>query len=447
MPAYYTSNGVMGIKRNQIPKPMWYGDDFADASTYDLFSEDRWGIRVEWDILLEQAKKIDAIVLLIGKHSYPSRLFLSYIDILEANLSIYSDLFYYLIGEHMGASPNPHDFFQKGQAGRIYQRLFFWNLDCCDLMAQIQLELTQVQTHFVECLKQEGLKDLSSRVAKKWYWGFHLDKTANEPYAIIWFKDRAHNYAIEAYREDISIEPLVKQIVNILNILTNAIYFFNLSSELPKNCFPKLLEKFRNSEQGQNLIKAWLYDLDGPRDRLIANMEKTPEFSSWVHRYLHIRKDGEVIEQLFYDEVTGFMLDDKEYYKTENWISILKIATLLREYDERKSGMGGDERTVTKPKKTKRIKGFREFVKDAERTEEIIEKLHRLIGNKTNTNALKIIAEAMWLDLLDRPTSTSIYNEFPTITCSETIISKRLNEPKQSVPKELDKIKKKFSEA
>lgn len=427
---------------------MWHGDDFADASTYDLFSEDRWGIRVEWDILLEQAKKIDAIVLLIGKHSYPSRLFLSYIDILEANLSIYSDLFYYLIGEHMGASPNPHDFFQKGQAGRIYQRLFFWNLDCCDLMAQIQLELTQVQTHFVECLKQEGLKDLSSRVAKKWYWGFHLDKTANEPYAIIWFKDRAHNYAIEAYREDISIEPLVKQIVNILNILTNAIYFFNLSSELPKNCFPKLLEKFRNSEQGQNLIKAWLYDLDGPRDRLIANMEKTQELTPWVHRYLHIRKDGEVIEQLFYDEMTGFMLDEKEYYNTCNWISILKIATLLQEYDERNSGTKDDERSVTKTqKKTRHIKQFREFVKDAGSTEETIEKLHRLVGNKKNTDALRIIRDAMYIELIEKPTATSIFKEFPTIACSNTVVSNVLNEPKPTLQWMIDLIKKEFEQA
>lgn len=430
-----------------MPEPMWHMDDFASVSTCDLFSEDRWGIKVEWEILLEQAKKIDSIVLLIDKYDYPSRLFLSYLDILDANLHIYSDLFYYLIGEHMGTSPNRHDFFQKGQAGCIYQRLFFWNLDYIDEMAQIRETLVQAQTHFIECLKQNKLKDICSQVAKKWNMGFYLNNNANK-LGIIWFKDRAYDYAIEAYREEVSPGSLVKQIVDMLNILSNAIHFFCLSSELPKNCFPGLLEKFRNSEQGQNLIKAWLYDLDGPRDRLIANMEKTQELTPWVHRYLHIRKDGEVIEQLFYDEMTGFMLDEKEYYNTCNWISILKIATLLQEYDERNSGTKDDERSVTKThKKTKCIKQFREFVKDAGRTEEIIGKLHRLIGNKTNTDALKIIAEAMWIDLIDKPTAPSIRNEFHTITCTGTIFSRCLNDPRPTVPKELDKIKKKFENA
>lgn len=99
------------------------------------------------------------------------------------------------------------------------------------------------------------------------------------------------------------------------------------------------------------------------------------------------------------------------------------------------------------PKRYKPVKTFREFVKDAGRTEEIMGKLHRLIGNKTNTDALKIIAEAMWIDLIDKPTAPSIRNEFPTITCSGTIFSRCLNDPRPTVPKELDKIKKKFENA
>ena len=127
--------------------------------------------------------------------------------------------------------------------------------------------------------------------------------------------------------------------------------------------------------------------------------------------------------------------------------TLFEICRAIRatEHDEPKDDK---ETPVTKKgKKTRRIKEFREFVKVAEQTEEVMGKLHRLIGNKTNTDALKIIVEAMWLDMLDKPTSTSIYKEFSTITCSETIISKRLNEPKPSVQKELDKIKKKFAEA
>ena len=432
----------MGLKRKEVPEPRWYVDDYADACTYELFSDERWGIMVEWDILLEQAKKIDAIVLLIDKHDYPSQLFLSYIDIFEANLYIYDDLFYCLIGEHIGNDPLPDDGIPKSFAN-IYKRLFFWNLNCRDIIKQIHQELTQALTHIVKLLNQKGLKVISNRVAEEWCWGFYLNAKEDDACEIIWGKDRALQYAIEAYKGKIIVKPLVKQIVNALNILTNAIYFFRLSFDLPKNCFPSLLKQFRNSEKGKNFVKAWERDFEGSRDFLIASMEKSSELSPWVHRYLHIRENESVIEQLFYDEVSGFMLNDEEYYNTNNWISILKIATLLHEYDERHN------RTAKKIlKKSKTIKTFREFVVDAERTDEIIAKLRRLIGNKTNTDALKIITRAMWIEWIERPTATSIKNEFPTIVCSNQMISKCLNEVKPTHPSNaIEKIKLDYEKA
>ena len=74
-------------------------------------------------------------------------------------------------------------------------------------------------------------------------------------------------------------------------------------------------------------------------------------------------------------------------------------------------------------------------------------KLHRLIGNKTDTEALREIKIAMDLDLLNRPTATSIRNEFPTITCSDTIVSNVLKEPKPTHPSMIEKIRKEFEQA
>lgn len=97
---------------------------------------------------------------------------------------------------------------------------------------------------------------------------------------------------------------------------------------------------------------------------------------------------------------------------------------------------------------------FREYIKDKERTEEIIGKIHRLIGNKTNTAAADIFKEAMWIEWIERPTIPSIKAEFPTITCSPSPISKKLNEGEKKPQKGgkvdtelLDKIRKKFEQA
>ena len=53
----------------------------------------------------------------------------------------------------------------------------------------------------------------------------------------------------------------------------------------------------------------------------------------------------------------------------------------------------------------------------------------------------------MWIDLLDRPTASSIKKEFPSVQCSDTYISRCLNDPKPTLQKELDKIKEEFEKA
>ncbi len=324
----------MELKRKTVPEPRWDSDDFAEASTYDLFSYERWGMTVEWDVLLDQAKKIDSIVLLIDKYTYGSQLFLTYIDILEANTYIFDDLFYYLVGTRIGNEPDPEKFLKKGPIAEIYSRLHFWGLDYRDSMNQIYKQLIQIENHIVTFLQQRRLAGLCNRLANEWSHGYKL-KRAEDTLGIIFPVDQAHMYAMEAYKGKTLLSPLVKQMLNILNILDNAIIVFGVSYNLPKNCFPSLLKQFRKSEKGQNLLKAWERDFDGSLDSLITKIEKVPELSPWVHRYHHLHDEEDVIEQLFYDEDSGFLANEEEYYNTKNWISILKIATLLQEYEER----------------------------------------------------------------------------------------------------------------
>lgn len=96
---------------------------------------------------------------------------------------------------------------------------------------------------------------------------------------------------------------------------------------------------------------------------------------------------------------------------------------------------------------------FHEFIKDKERTEEIMKKLHRLIGEKKNSEALKIITRAWWIGwLIDKPTAPSIKAEFHTITCTEQYISKCLKEDKPTKygkvdEKAIDKIRQEYESA
>lgn len=109
--------------------------------------------------------------------------------------------------------------------------------------------------------------------------------------------------------------------------------------------------------------------------------------------------------------------------------------------------------TQSNGKKNKKIKTFSEFIKESKRTEEIIEKLHRLIGKKTNSDAIRIITRAWWIKWLDKkPTATSIRTEFPSITCSDSQISDILGEAKPTKngkvdEEEIERIRKEYEDA
>ncbi len=93
-------------------------------------------------------------------------------------------------------------------------------------------------------------------------------------------------------------------------------------------------------------------------------------------------------------------------------------------------------------KKPKRL--FREYIIDAERTEEIMALLYRLIGNKTQTAALEIIRKAIWIGLLHKPSAPSILYEFKCITCTPNHINSYLKSEAPKNQKMIDKIKKEF---
>lgn len=96
---------------------------------------------------------------------------------------------------------------------------------------------------------------------------------------------------------------------------------------------------------------------------------------------------------------------------------------------------------------------FHEFVKDVARTDEIIAKLHRIIGNKIKSEAIKIIMKAMWIGWIERPTASSIKQEFSdNITCSESYIIRLLKEAKPTRngkidEEKLDEIREEFENA
>ena len=312
-----------------MSEPQWKIWDYAKINKNDLFANEFWKQTVEWDVLLEHVKKTENACRLMDKYVYPSRLFQAYIDILEANLYVLDDLFYFLTGIRVGNHPNTcsllHNLFD----------LRFWNLDCRQEMDLISKVLERIEKHLMKCLKQRPLWEIADGVVKKSRHAGELKSINRDVHDFTLNKDRAYAYAYDGYRESVTNnEELVDQIVNILNLLNNYQDIFNnfdMTVELVK--FGPLLTSFRQSEKGKNLIKPWKRDFEDSRDSLIAKMEKDPELGPWVNKYTHLREDEDVIAQLFCDDL-GYFERNEESCNTDNWIRIFTIAAVLEEYDE-----------------------------------------------------------------------------------------------------------------
>lgn len=339
----------MGIKRNEVEEPQWTEWDYAEKIKKELFFAKRWRKTPDWNIILKQVEKTRQASQMIDIRLYPSKLFFAALDLLEANLYMIDDMFYFLTGMRLiGTKPG----------AEVKNALGFWSMDSYQVLEQIHEGLIQARASLIECLKHEPLRDISLKVIKKRPLSRHLIGTSPIPVHLT-NEECAYAYAREHYEvNQINQRAIADQIVNILNLVSHYAYlFFCIYGDFFD--FSKLLALFRQSEKAQSdYIEPWRHDFGGTRDSLIAKMEKDPKLRPWVHRYDHLSKEKSVPIQLFFDEKKLIdPVNKEECYNTDNWLSILTIAAVLQEYDEQheisrqaatKSNIVDDEIFLTK---------------------------------------------------------------------------------------------------
>lgn len=324
----------MGIKRNEFTEPQWNDWDYAKIDKNNLFSNNLWKRTINWKLLLEHIKKTECACQPINVDIYPSRLFTAYIDILEANMCILNDIFYYETGIHPKAD-NKDTWFITAT-----HYLNFWNMDWYKEMKMIYDGLHRIENHLMKCLKQEPLLDIANEVSKKSNYARAFQITTQESRFLPHYS-YAYSYACNAYKDSKTDKSaLVDQIVNIVDIIedykTVLNFFININeSAFSILNFEYLVKMFRQSGKGENFIKPWRRDYEGSRDSLIVKMEKDPELGPWVNRFTHLRNvyDEKTTIQLFCDDNYN-VKNTEEAFNTDNWIRLLTIASVLQEYDE-----------------------------------------------------------------------------------------------------------------
>ncbi len=190
---------------------------------------------------------------------------------------------------------------------------------------------------------------------------------------------------------------------------------------------------------GQKVFKSWIKNVG-------FNLKPCP-YPADKLQDLHL--DWCEITQGFSEQVINELVDLWESYNEKS--EVIKLIEQTRTSCQPIAQPKSNNDVAIKHKQPRNH--FREYVKDSARTDEIIAKLHCLIGNKKNTEAIKVINKAMWIDWIFLPTAPSIKEEFDSITCDVSYVNRILdpNKPQKNskegliVDEELlDKIREEF---
>lgn len=406
----------MGIKRNKLAEPQWESFEYAKIDKENLFSYNLWKNTINWNLLLEHIKKTEGVCQMINEYIYPSRLFMAYINILEANMCILNDIFYYEIGIHPEADTKEMWLIMAAD------HLKFWNMDWYKEMKMTYDGLHRIENHLIKCLRRKQLSDIADEVFMKSNDARTFKDFLREPNDVI-FNNCAYSYACDAYRDsEFDKNALVDKIVNIVNTIeTHKMlldYFININEyAFSVLNFEDLVKMFRQSGKGEGIIKPWRRDFEGSRDSLIVKMEKDPELGPWVNRYTHLREgyNEKTTMQLFCDDDQNIK-NIEETFNTDNWIRLLTIAAVLQEYDEQHAtatapNKDDDEILLTKLSMFFKDEEIAKRFLDAARTMEdrriiALVKHYKKYGNCTDTS------KALWNVLHEAGVYTAGYSNW-----------------------------------
>ena len=215
-------------------------------------------------------------------------------------------------------------------------------------MRQIQQELVEIESLFIEGLKQEPLWDYlkDNPMWESSEWLSHVRQRMDVP--ISWTEEkslarhRAFTYVQERYKvTEVDDADLSQRIVKILQLTEFFISFVGACGDCCYYGFASLLSSFRKSQKARSrYIKPWERYYNETRDSLIEKMRNNPDLAPWVDKYIWVEGDENVIGRLFCEESSDgvfFPLKkemEEDYYNPDNWIRLMTIAAVLQEYDE-----------------------------------------------------------------------------------------------------------------
>ena len=314
----------------------WILDQIKSRHPNAIFVQERWNQKIDWEGIEKQAKHIEILSAYLEENKLPPLLYKTYLDLLHTNLQILRDIFFVNTGFYL-------DIKEGGELKEKedFKKLRFWTLR--DIEATTRLR--ELFEGFLRCKCLRGFLDDEDN-----YWNEVEEKLrgaySEEEITRVIGQETFRNskfwsmtYALAPYENREGVSPLNTEFQkSTVSLYISSFFqlFFELSViyQTEEQNLPELVEELIHSEYGEYRMKGWRKDMNVSKDEFITKLESVPELKPWVRGVVAVLEEKQHIRSLFSEDGNPHEINIAKCSNIDNWINVVVIAALLKEYDE-----------------------------------------------------------------------------------------------------------------
>ena len=325
------------ITPNEETHSEWIINKIKNRYPNAIFAPERWNQTIDWDGIEKQVNHIDTLATYMEEHEIPPLLYKTYIDLLHTNLQVLRDIFFVNTGFYL-------DTMERGevQSKEDFKKLRFWTLRDIEVTTRLG-EVFERLLLYKRLYRNYGDEDFDGA------WDEVEEKLkgadSDDEFKRIIGQEKFRNtkpwcmtYALAPYenREGVDSTSTISQCLCVsLYIHSFFSLFFQLSViyQIEEESLSELVDELTQSEYGQYRMKGWRKDMNVSKNEFINKLESVPELRPWVRGVVAVLEEKQHIRSLFSKENNPHEIDMAKCTNINNWINVIVIAALLKEYD------------------------------------------------------------------------------------------------------------------
>ena len=317
----------MGIKRNDSCYTENVKDKIRNGNKINLFDRTELEAKLFWIQFDKTMKHIQSLADYVDEVHLPLELRKVYIDLILNHLETIKDLLFVSYGLELDINPASKDFITNCNRDNLIA-LGFWALDNQKEVESISTISSEWINHFLfeDKLAGSNLEGMFDNQEESSSFLHNINEQLQRTFIYAPYQgDKKESGLVREQLEE--IDETMRTIFSLLYsvMTTSVMLFYN---------FDALLKEFRESEKGVRIISVWKHDLYLPKDRLLSKLKEKKDLKPWVDK-CNLLYEGKIQKnELFVDLSVPGTQHNPEMYRTNSWISIFTIFSILKEYEE-----------------------------------------------------------------------------------------------------------------